>query len=138
MGWPRARRDIESVVRILEHGDLHLALISVIPLRDAAGQLVGVKFDVSAAPPDLRDYEQVVSVTAHIRGWDSIWAGAFPYRRMELPVSLSLDAINRRNYAGIVRTSSRPQLHWYPDISSRPLPGANEFCIGSTSETSRR
>ncbi|WP_167042223.1 AraC family transcriptional regulator [Salinibacterium sp. ZJ454] len=123
----RTARDIESVVRILEHGDLHLGLVSVIPLRGAAGRLVGVEFDVTAAPPDLRAYEEVVSVTAHIRGWDSIWAGTFPYRRMELPVSLPLDAINRQNQAGIGRASGRPRLHWYPDISTRPLPGANEY-----------
>jgi AraC-like DNA-binding protein len=123
----RTARDIESLVGILEHGDLYLSLMSVIPLRDEEGKLIGVEFDMSAAPPDLRAYEEVTSVTAHIRTWDSIWGGLVPYRRMEMPVALSLEAINRRNQAGIVRTAARPRLYWYPETSRRVLPGANEF-----------
>ncbi len=120
----RTARDIESVVAIIENIDLDLCLIAVVPLHDRQGQLVGIEFDASPAPPDLRAYEEVVAVTAHIRNRDSIWAGTFPYRRMELPPSLSLEAIHRQNHAGIVRTSGRPRLLWLPNLSSQPLLGA--------------
>ncbi|WP_166875267.1 helix-turn-helix transcriptional regulator [Salinibacterium sp. ZJ450] len=123
----RTAPDVETIVRILERGDLYLTLTSVVPLRDAHERLVGIEFDLSNTPPDLMELDEIIVVTAHIRVWDSIWAGLFPYRGMELPVSLPLEAINRRDHVGVVRTSSRPRLHWYPEISIRRLPGANEY-----------
>lgn len=123
----RTARDIETVVRILQQSDLYTTLVSIIPLRDADGRLVGVEFDLSDTPPDLRELDEVIVVTGHICAWDSIWAGLLPYRGMELPISLPLGAINRQGHAGVVRTSSRPRLYWYPEVSTRPLPGANAY-----------
>lgn len=123
----RTARDLESVVRILQEGDLYLALMTIHPLRDEHAQLVGIEFDFSAAPPDLRTYEEVTAMTAHIRGWDSLWAGPLPYRFMELPVALNLQEIHRDRHPNVVRASGRPRLHWYPEVSKRVLPGANQY-----------
>lgn len=122
----RTAPTVRSLVRVLTRGQLFFIRIAIAPLYDAGGELIGLEIDSSPAPSDLREFSETVATVAHIRSWDSIWAGSFPYTRMELPSTVSVDSISRRYHRNIARTTSRPRLFWHSRTNDRRLPGANE------------
>ncbi len=123
----RTARDLEGIVRVLALNDLHSSFAAISPIRDDNGCLIGVEFDTSSAPEDLRPFEGVLALVSTIRSWDSIWAGRVPYRRLEVPPDVSFDAIGRTDHARVTPTDGRPRLIWDPEVSFRVLPGANEY-----------
>jgi hypothetical protein len=97
----RTAQDLEGIVRVLALNDLHSSFAVISPIRDDNGCLIGVEFDTSSAPADLRPFERVLALVSTIRSWDSIWAGRVPYRRLELPPDVSCDAIGRHDHARV-------------------------------------